>query len=156
MPKGIYKRKQQDIERIAAIGRAHKGKPKSKEFIEKIRKIRTGWKLSPETRKKISDSHKGEKCYLWKGGITPVHMKIRNSCEYKLWRESVKKRDNFCCVWCGARQGWDKQTKKQIKMHVDHIKPFAQYPELRFAIDNGRTLCVDCHRTTDTWGRIPK
>ncbi len=85
---------------------------------------------------------RGEKSYLWKGGITPINKAIRNSLEYSLWRKSVFERDNWTCVWCGQRGG---------KLNADHIKPFALFPELRFAIDNGRTLCEICHRTTDTY-----
>jgi 5-methylcytosine-specific restriction endonuclease McrA len=69
-------------------------------------------------------------------------MKIRSSLEYRLWRESVLKRDNFTCVWCG---------QKGYKLQADHIKPFCLFPELRFAIDNGRTLCEECHKTTETY-----
>ena len=103
----------------------------------------SGKHLSLEHRKKIAESHKGEKSNLWKGGITPINLKIRVSLEYKLWRESVFKRDNYTCRFCGQKGGY---------LEADHIKPFSDYPELRFAIDNGRTLCQSCHRKTDTYG----
>lgn len=37
--------------------------------------------------------------------------------------------------------------------NADHIKSFKDHPELRTDLQNGRTLCVDCHRKTDTYGR---
>lgn len=116
-----------------------------------------GKKFSEEHRKKLSISLKGrkvwnkgligynsgEKSSNWKGGITPINNRIRKSLEYSLWRQSIFARDNYTCIWCGYRGG---------KIHADHIKPFAYFPELRFAIDNGRTLCIPCHQKTDTWG----
>ena len=86
----------------------------------------------------------GVNCYRWKGGITPINTAIRNSPEYKLWRTAVFQRDHYTCIWCGDNRGGN--------LEADHIKPFATYPELRFAIDNGRTLCKNCHKKTDTWG----
>ena len=37
-------------------------------------------------------------------------------------------------------------------MVADHVKPWALYPELRYDLDNGRTLCVPCHKKTETYG----
>ncbi len=85
----------------------------------------------------------GEKNNNWKGGITEAQKKIRNSLDYKLWREAVFKRDNYTCQGCGIRGG---------ELNADHIKPFAWFPELRLAIDNGQTLCVPCHKLTPTFG----
>lgn len=100
-------------------------------------------------RRKLSLSKKGERNPQWKGGLTEINSVIRNSLEYKLWREAVFKRDNYTCVWCGIKSG----QGKEITFNADHIKPFYLYPELRFSIDNGRTLCLNCHMTTETWGR---
>lgn len=107
--------------------------------------------VNDETKRKMSLKRKGiptgrtgDKCHFWKGGITPVNKKIRMSLETRIWREAVFKRDNWTCVLCNIKGG---------KLQSDHIKPFAKYPELRFAIDNGRALCIDCHKKTDTYGR---
>lgn len=86
----------------------------------------------------------GNKSIFWKGGVTPINEKIRNSSEYKNWRRYIFKRDNYTCIWCG---------KKDRTIQADHIKPFSLFPDLRFEIDNGRTLCIECHKTTDTYGR---
>jgi hypothetical protein len=94
-----------------------------------------------------SCSKLGERSYFWKGGITPINLKIRMLAEYKLWRTAVYERDNYTCIWCGQRGK---------ELNADHIKPFSLYPELRFAIDNGRTLCISCHKKTDTYGSHKK
>jgi hypothetical protein len=98
---------------------------------------------NPELRRKISKLQKGERAYWWKGGLTPALVAIRNSSEYKQWRTAVFERDNYTCKMCGVVGG---------RLNADHIKSFARHPELRFDIENGRTLCVPCHRATDTFG----
>jgi predicted restriction endonuclease len=127
------------------LGRKASEQTKKKMSLAHIgNKSRLGQKLSPEHIQKMSIARKGNKHWNWKGGITPINRTIRVSLEYKIWRKSVFERDNYQCVWCGAKNG----EGKTIVLHADHIKPFAYYPELRFAIDNGRTLCIHCHRTT--------
>lgn len=96
---------------------------------------------SAEFKRKMSERLKGEGNHNWKGGITPINEKIRKSLEYKLWRTAVYERDDYACVFCGNRQA----KGHKVVLNADHIKPFCDYPELRFAIDNGRTLCKKCH-----------
>lgn len=111
-----------------------------------------GKKLTIEQRKERSERLKGENSHFWKGGVTSINQSIRASLEYRLWRTAVFERDNYTCIWCGARNG----DGKRNVLNADHIKPFAYYPELRFAIDNGRTLCRPCHLTTETFGNKSK
>lgn len=85
----------------------------------------------------------GKNHYNWKGGITPLNHKIRTSQEFIQWRKTVLERDNYKCVLCGSNES----------LEVDHIKQFAYYPELRFEVSNGRTLCKTCHKKTETHSR---
>lgn len=96
------------------------------------------YKVSEITRKKIGKANKGEKSHFWKGGVCPKNLRIRKSLNFCLWRESVFVRDNWTCQKCMVKGGI---------IHPHHIQNFAQYPELRFALDNGITLCKNCHRS---------
>lgn len=96
----------------------------------------------------LSERMKGSKNPNWKGGIAGKFDSFRHSREYKIWRMSVFQKDRFTCVFCGYKS----KGVRPPDIHADHIKSFGDYPELRLAIDNGRTLCIDCHRKTETWG----
>lgn len=117
---------------------------------EKASEFNSGKVRTPEMRQQMSKikvlspyTPRGADNPAWKGGVTPINQKIRHSIDYRLWREAVFARDNFTCQHCSKRGG---------KLNADHIKPFSLFPEVRFAIDNGRTLCIPCHQKTPTWG----
>ena len=38
-------------------------------------------------------------------------------------------------------------------MEAHHKKPFADYKELRFSVNNGITLCKECHKNVDIFRR---
>jgi len=143
------------------IGNAHRGKKLSEEHKRKLSESHKGYVMPSEQKRKISKIAKekgfgkwmkgrgnskltkinrlrpSNKHYNWKGGITPENIKIRNGIEMRLWRESVFARDNWTCQKYGIRGG---------KLCPHHIQNFAQFPELRFAIDNGTTLSVKAHK----------
>lgn len=80
---------------------------------------------------------------LWKGDSYPENKRLRQSAKYKNWRKKILLKDNYTCQICGLRGG---------RLTADHIKSWCMFPENRFDIDNGRTLCFTCHTKTDTWG----
>ena len=57
---------------------------------------------------------------------------IRQSAEYKDWRLSVWVRDKTKCQICGIRKD---------PMVAHHLDGFNAFPEKRFDVDNGVTLC---------------
>ena len=118
---------------------------KSEETKNKMRIAKLG-KPSPNKGKKMPNTS-GEKHHNWKGGISSENHKIRTSLEFKKWRRNVFERDDYRCIGCGIKSG------KEIKviLHADHIWPFSKFPRLRFDINNGRTLCKECHKQTETY-----
>ena len=59
----------------------------------------------------------------------------RKSLEYKEWRDRVKHRDGNACRKC----------RHDDNLHIHHIKPFKKYPDFALVLDNGVTLCGNCH-----------
>jgi len=61
----------------------------------------------------------------------------RYTTDYKLWKESIYKRDNYTCQLCG---------KTHCKVNAHHIQFGGEHPELRYEVDNGICLCMACHK----------
>jgi len=96
-------------------------------------------RLSPASEFKKGDSRiTGKNNPNWKGGISPKMKSLRRSREYKEWMLEVYKKWRWTCVGCSIQC-----QKGNIVAH--HIKPFANFPDLRFSVDNGVVMCRSCH-----------
>lgn len=80
--------------------------------------------------------HKGENAYNWKGGYRSEREKFHSTYEAKKWLREVYKRDNYTCQCCG---------KNNTKLNAHHLNSFNWDKENRADVDNGVTLCKDCH-----------
>lgn len=139
------------VDVLRKMSEVQRGKHHTEESKRKIAAFRLGRVESSVTRRKCSEWQKGkpkpatsgDRNHLWRGGITPINRAIRNSLVYRLWREAVFIRDDYRCLDCGTRGG---------RLNADHIYPFALFPRLRLMLENGRTLCEECHKLTPTFG----
>lgn len=125
---------------------------RKKEVIEKIKNSHI------EGHKTGKINRFGENSPGWKGGKTKVSQAIRNLKKMQEWRKQVFERDDYTCKICNKRGGF---------INADHIKSLRSIiienniatPEKAvdcselWNIDNGRTLCVDCHRQTVSYGK---
>lgn len=74
----------------------------------------------------------GSNHYNWKGGTKHgERVRFRDILQAKIFT-----RDNWTCQICGQYSGY---------LQIDHIKSWKDYPELRFDMNNCRTLCMACH-----------
>lgn len=78
----------------------------------------------------------GPEIHNWKGGSVGKNQVERRRFAYREWREAVFARDNWTCQDCGERG---------VYLHAHHMFTFAEYPEHRYEVWNGITLCRSCH-----------
>ena len=109
-----------------------------KEFQSYPDKRRKERKLCSKTclNKWQETSLKGENNPNWKNGISTENNLIRTSAKYEQWKTRVFERDNYTCVRCMKRGG---------DLNAHHILLFVDFPEERFELSNGATLCIPCH-----------
>jgi len=143
------------------IGKANKGKKRTKETIEKLKKafkgrIHIGKPCSEETKKKISIANKGNPSYFkgkkWTesmriklSGANSPHWKGGSSFELyppafnQYLKKQIRQRDNYTCQECGVLE---KQLKRKLSIH--HI----DYNKKNNNPDNLISLCPNCHSKT--------
>jgi 5-methylcytosine-specific restriction endonuclease McrA len=94
-----------------------------------------------QSRKKAGLKTRGENHHKWIKDRSKVKTgRYSNSYRFgsvQSWRKDVFERDDYTCQHCFQKGG---------KLNAHHIKPWAKFPELRYDIHNGLTLCVICHR----------
>lgn len=145
------------------ISRANKGKKRDDEF-KKVVSLRFKGKKVLRTKEwnenqrkiQLAIVRRGASNPLWKGG-SKMQEQIRKCYRYRQWRSDVFTRDDFTCT-CGQRGG---------DINADHIKQFelilrennikciedALICEELWNINNGRTLCLPCHKLTATYSK---
>jgi 5-methylcytosine-specific restriction endonuclease McrA len=125
-------------EGIRRAAEKRKGQVFTPEQIQRMSDSHKGHHHTEETRQKMSQATSNEKHWNWKGGITDSVHRLRQQMAYTHWKEQVHLRDADTCQHCGVQSA----TRK---LDTHHLKAFKDYPELRYEVSNGITLCGSCH-----------
>jgi hypothetical protein len=144
---------------------SNKGKPLTEEHRRRIGNANRGKHLSEDTKKKLSEAREGkpspfkglrkstnpdivtwgvsgEAHWAWKGGISKIANRLRQTSEYKAWRDAVFARDDFTCQFCGERE---KNLRAHHLILFSVVLDLEEKDDLLFAVENGLTLCAACH-----------
>lgn len=82
--------------------------------------------------------YRGSSHHSWRPDKSPSSCAnaVRRSAEYRDWRKAVYVRDEYTCRICGRRGG---------HLHAHHLNSFTAFPDLRYELANGVTLCSEHH-----------
>ncbi len=130
------------------MGLTKKGKPLSYEHRMNVSNSLKGRKLSEDHVRKVTLANKGKVRPNIQGENHPCWIKDRTKLKqyfrderrssiYKTWRHDVCTRDNWKCKIANS------DCSGRLEVH--HILGFKEYPELRYVINNGITLCKHHH-----------
>lgn len=117
---------------------------------DRFQAVKKAQSVARELEYKFLHKTSGKTHWNWQGGISSDREKLR--VKFRPIRKAVLLRDDNTCQVCHIQNQ---------NMHVDHIRSWSNYPELRFDVNNCRTLCVPCHfyvtfkkkmPATSTWG----
>lgn len=115
-----------------ALSDGHKGIKLSETHKDNLRKSKLG-KLNPMFGKTGSKHHN----FIIDRSKLKTDSEHQYDTKYKYWMLKVKERDNYTCVindeYCDGR------------LEAHHILPWSKFPELRYNINNGISLCQFHH-----------
>jgi hypothetical protein len=131
----------------------NKGKKHSESTKDKMRASHKAYK--EKYGKHPGRTRKGKESNLWKGGVTPIKVKIHDSPLYTAWRQQCFIRDNFTCQRCKGLGGkLEVHHKKSFSKLLNEAKGYMPLLSLYDAamlytplwdINNGITYCRECH-----------
>ena len=122
-------------EKIADARHLKSGRVKSCGCLVTINAIKVG----KDNAHKIS----GDLCYMYKPELTYEERFLRrNLFELRKWRKEVFSRDNYTCKICGERGA---------RLNAHHLYSWFDYPDMRFNLENGVTLCRKHHKDFHSW-----
>ena len=122
----------------------------TRESLNKMSNAKIGKKHMNNCSCALCSYKYGDKNPNWKGGISCINTKIRNTVNYINWRNNIYIRDDFRCAVC---------NKRGVRLNVHHLNPLSEIiikhniktlndsykcDEL-WDTSNGITLCKECH-----------
>ena len=150
--------KRMSDEQKLKISKTKKGVKRNPEDVKRTVAGNTGKKRSVEQKLRMYLAQKnGSESHSWKGGMTPLIDLIRKIFKYRQWRSDVFTRDDYTCQKCNIKGG--KLSAHHIKsffeiIRSNNIKSLEESIECEelWNINNGLTLCQECHKLTDNYG----